>query len=248
MRGALLVLAGCGRIGFGALDDAAPTAAPDGASGDASFATIVRGQFAQSDDGNGTKLAVTVTLTAGNAYVAAVPWSNAVNSMALSDTRSQGWTPFPRATIASGCYANLGTNAQLFLMQAQVSGTATITATQSAAGDMGLVVVEYAGIAANAHAGDDSVIAVAADSVARLDPTTTETNAVTIAFFHDSEGAGGPTPRAPLTTLYMDGFANAALAELVAPPGTWTFEADLPAGQTDACWVATALVLRAALS
>jgi hypothetical protein len=76
-------------------------------------------------------------------------------------------------------------------------------------------------------------------------PITMNGDGVVLAAFHDSEGSGVMTPGAGLSTLSLDTGAYTLFGELRGPAGTYEPTANLPAGVSDNCWVATAVALRA---
>jgi hypothetical protein len=183
-------------------------------------------------------------LSAGNIVIAVAYWSDRTHLITVSDSSGMTWKSVGRQSIAAGCGA--GTNLQMFYATVPSSGMVTVTATQpEGAGNMGLFVVEYSGLAADPLDGSAGMPASRVANVMTAGSLTTTSFDVLVAAFHDSNGSGTMVPGQGFTALGFDTTSYAMIADQQAPPGSYEATARLPGATMDACWVASVIALRA---
>lgn len=184
-------------------------------------------------------------LTAGNVVIAVPYWNDRTHSIAVSDqAQALTWKSIPRQSVAQGCAG--GTNLQMFYATVPSSGMVTVIATQpEGAGNMGLFVVEYSGLAVDPLDGSAGMPAPRMSNTMTTGALTTTGFDVLIAAYHDSNGSGTMVPGAGFTVLAVDTVSYAMIADRQAPPGTYEATATLPGTTSDACWVASLIALRA---
>lgn len=184
-------------------------------------------------------------LSAGNVVVAVAYWSDRTHQIAVSDSSGAiTWKSVERQSVAQGCAG--GTNLQMFYATIPSSGMVTVTATQpEGAGNMGLFIVEYSGLAADPLDGSAGSPAVRVSNVMTAGALTTTRFDVLVAAFHDSNGSGTMLPGPGFTVLGLDTTSYAMIADQQAPPGNYEATGRLPGTTMDACWVASVIALRA---
>jgi hypothetical protein len=184
-------------------------------------------------------------LTVGNVVIAIAYWSDRSHRVAVTDsTGALIWKSIERQSVAQGC--GDGTNLQMFYATIPSSGMVTVVATQpEGAGNMGLFVVEYSGLAADPLAGSAGMPAPRAANMMTTGALTTTSFDLLVAAFHDSNGSGTMVPGAGFTVLGVDMTSYAMIADQQAPAGSYEATARLPGTTSDACWVASVLALRA---
>jgi hypothetical protein len=203
----------------------------------------------------GFKSAVTTSATlnetAGNLVVAAVYWDQAPNTVTLTDSAGLAWIPLtPYETPGgTGCGGTTGnaSGAQLYYAQVTVTGANTVTVTQtSGTQPLGVMLLEYAGIATVDPVDVTSgQLAPAASNQMIVPAMTTSSPGVIVAFFNDTVGSGMMGGDASYILEARDvGFPN-MIEDAIVPPGTYMPTGTLPGAQIDACWIATAVALKA---
>jgi hypothetical protein len=126
------------------------------------------------------------------------------------------------------------------------SGMVTVTANQpEGPGNMGLFIVEYSGLAADPLDGSAGMPAGRVSNAMTAGALTTTSFDVLVSAFHDSNGSGTMVPGPGFTVLGLDTTSYAMIADQQAPPGSYEATAALPGTTMDACWVASAIALRA---
>jgi hypothetical protein len=110
---------------------------------------------------------------------------------------------------------------------------------------MGLLLVEYSGLAADPLDGSAGMPAPRASNTMTTGALTTTSFDVLVAAYHDSNGSGTMVPGAGFTVLALDTVSYAMIADQQAPPGSYEATARLPGTTMDACWVASMIALRA---
>ena len=193
-----------------------------------------------------------VTGTLGDFLVAAIYWDQAPDAITLTDTLGLPWTSLAVQGIATGglgCGGPTGnaTGAQLWYAPVTVAGPNSITAAQtSGTQPLGLFVLEYRGIDnGNAIDTTGAQLAPAASNDVFMPALTTHDDDVIVVLFSDTINIGTMTGTPGFTIeAHDDQFPN-LLEDAIVPAGTYMPTAALPPGQDDACWVGTAMALRA---
>jgi hypothetical protein len=239
------LMAGCGRIAFDPIDQRIDG---DGGTVDvigepAAFVQIQAPPYASAPSQS-----VMIDLTAGHLVVAAVYWDQTPNTVTLADTAGLTWTAAPKYEIPAVCGGSTGnaTGAQLYYAQVSSPVMTTVTVSQtSGAQPLGVMLVEYAGLAmTNVVEAESGQVAPSASNAMFVPSFTTTRDTMVVVFFNETLGSGtmtegsGYTARARIT-----GFPN-MYEDALLPPGMYIPSGALPAGQTDACWVGDAIALR----
>jgi hypothetical protein len=183
-------------------------------------------------------------LSAGNVVIAIPYWNDRTHRIAVTDSTALTWKSIDRQSVAQGCAA--GTNLQIFYATIPSSGTVTVTATQpEGAGNMGLFVIEYSGLAEDPLDGSIGTPAPRESNLMTTGALTTTSFDVLVAAYHDSNGGGRMIPDAGFMVLATDTTSYAMTADRQVPPGSYEPTARLPGTTSDACWVASVIALRA---
>jgi len=187
--------------------------------------------------------------TLGDFLVAAIYWDESPDTVTLADTLGLAWASLPAQGIPSVCGGSTGnaTGAQLWYAPVTVSGLNSITATQtSGTQPLGLFVLEYAGIDnANPIDATSAQIAPASSNNVFMPELTAHDDDVIVALFNDTISFGTMTAGSGFTIeAHDDQFPN-LLEDAIVQAGTYTPTAALPPGEIDACWIGTAMALRA---
>lgn len=251
---------GCGRLAFEAVLEGEGSPGADGATGDARMpddsgaaadtsmqTSITRGQVLSAPSAQALSTSTAISFTPGTVVVAVPYWNDASRTVTIADSASHAWTPAPRQSVPTGCFNNVGTNIQIFAAAITASGTHTITVTQSGGtGWVALFVIEYDGVAGTAliDSATGMTPSVASNQMS-AGTLTTSGAGVIVAGFHDSVGMGTMIAGPNLTARSVDTAAYGLLADAIVPAGSYPVTASLPAGVSDACWVAAAIALRA---
>jgi hypothetical protein len=234
-----LLAAGCGRVGIDSSRDAvdSPLDAP------AMIRTVrvdtpatVNAQSISSSP---------LPLTAGNVVIAIPYWNDRTHQVVVSDSAGAfTWKSIDRQSVAQGCAG--GTNLQMFYATIPSSRTVTVTATQpEGPGNMGLLLVEYSGLAAEPLDGSTGMPAPRVSNTMTTGALTTTSFDVLVAAFHDSNGSGAMVPGPGFAVLALDTDSYAMIADQQVPPGSYEATGRLPGANMDACWVASMIALRA---
>jgi hypothetical protein len=266
-RVAVLALgaAACGRLGFDPLgaggggdargagdggSDAAPTGdgslTPDGAQAQA----ITLMSSAISGLVTASSVNQIINANPGDLIVAGVYWNHGTATVAVTDQRGLPWSSQGPVAITSGCAApGGGTDMQLWYALATAGGTDTITATQSTSTDpLGVIVAVYAGVAqANTVTGGGGRLASGASNAMTGPTLFAAPTDMIVGLFGDSEGNGAITVGSGYMIREDDTVAEAVLYDNLPPTGASglaTVTGNLPGGQSDACWVATAMTVQ----
>ncbi len=244
-----MLVGACGRMGFdlqtARTGDADVADGTDGAPDAMPF--VERVQTSNPMFVNGGSISATLSLTADHTVLAVAYWNDSGHTISVADTSGATWTALPRQSVPTGCSNNLGANTQIFYATIAATGSSTITATQSVAtSPLGMFVAEYAGLRAanviDASGGNAATVAGNAMSAGTLQSTGT---GVIVAVFHDSQSSGTMVPGPGMAVMELDTLSYALLGEVPVTAGSYTVSASLPAGRMDACWVASAVALRA---
>jgi hypothetical protein len=248
-----MLAVGCGRLGIDPLrvPDGSPDSSMDGALDAPAMIldapAMIRGVRV---DTPATVNAQTISssplpLTAGNVVIAVAYWNDRNHRIAVSDSSGAlTWRPVGRQSVAQGCGG--GTNLQMFYATVPSSDTVRVIATQpEGAGNMGLFVVEYSGLVADPLDGSIGMPAPRVSSVMTTGVLTTTSFDVLVAAFHDSNGGGTMVPGSGFTVLGVDTTSYSMIADQQVPPGSYEATARLPGTNSDACWVASLIALRA---
>ena len=184
-------------------------------------------------------------LTAGNVVIAVPYWSDRTHQVAVSDSAGAfTWKSIERQSVAQGCAG--GTNLQIFYAAIPSSRTVTVTATQpEGPGSMGLLLVEYSGLAADPLDGSAGMPAPRASNTMTTGALAATSFDVLVAAFHDSNGSGSMVPGPGFAVLALDTDSYAMIADQQVPPGSYEATGRLPGTTMDACWVASMIALRA---
>jgi len=189
----------------------------------------------------------TLTETAGDLVVAAVYWDEDPDTVTLADTAGLAWTALPAQVIPSGCGGTTGnaTGAQLYYATVATTGANTVTVTQtSGTQPLGVMVAEYANVATTPDV-DSGQVAPAASHAVQAAPLTTTGAGVVIAFFNETQQFGTLTAGSGYSAEALDTNFPNMYEDAFLPAGTHAPDGALPAGQSDACWVAIAVAFRA---
>src|SRR4051812_19195177 len=243
-----MLAAGCGSVVSSQLpEDAGSMPSMDGAGAGLDAATAIK---AVRVDTPTTASAASIfssplPLTAGNVVIAIPYWNDSSHHVAVTDSSGDlTWKSIGRQSVAQGCGG--GTNLQMFYATVPSSGTVSVIAVQlEGAGNMGLFVVEYSGLAAEPLDGSAGASAARASNMMATGAVTTTGSDVLVAAFHDSNGSGTMVPGAGFDVLGLDTTSYAMIADRQVAAGSYDATARLPGATSDACWVASVLALRA---
>jgi hypothetical protein len=195
----------------------------------------------------------TITVGAGNLLVVVVYWDAASQTVTVTDTQANSWTP----TTASGpgsCNGGMQPIAlgQIWYAENAHGGNDTLTVRQSMSGNgnaLGFFTLEYAGVAAAGSLDSQASqpAPAASNAMSPGDMTTTGAVDLIVAMFGDLNGAGQMTAGSGYTARGTDtGFFS--LVQDNAPgvaPGTHNPGAFLPGGTSDDCWNSAAAAFKA---
>lgn len=243
-----LLATGCGRVGIDPSqvpeDAVAVDSSIDGAPDAPAMVQTVRVDTPTTVNAQSISSSP-LPLSAGNVVVAIPYWNDRTHHVAVSDSSGAlTWKSIERQSVAQGCAG--GTNLQIFYATVPSSRMVTVTATQpEGPGNMGLLLVEYMGLAADPLDGSTGMAAPRVSNTMTTGAITTTGFGVLVAAFHDSNGSGTMVPGPGFTVLALDTSSYAMIADQQAPPGSYEATARLPGTTMDACWVASMIALRA---
>jgi hypothetical protein len=242
----LFLLAGCGRIGFDAHDDAGDDATPaDALVIDVASLNISVVDMSPGTDATGPSVSVSMPVTAGNFLLAATYWNDPTSTVQVTDTLGHAWSSTAKASILSGCHPpGNGTNGEMFFAPVVTTGSDSITATQTVAtAPLGMIVVQYSGIAAFSLS--STQVASVASNAMTVGPIAASDPGLVVAMFHDSVGSGTMGAGTGFSAIARDTTAYSMIEQEIVEPGSYSADGTLPAGRSDQCWIGVLAALRA---
>jgi hypothetical protein len=235
--GILITLAlGCGRVGF---MEVCSGCGNDGGSGSG----ITRGHVTNPGTQNSATQSLMIDGTAGELAVLITHNQFSANEATVTDSNGSTWSTI--AAEQTMCGGNLTTRIFYTMLAASGSDSITLSIAPSVV-DLGMVAVQYAGVdSADPVDSSSGQVAASTTQLASAGQLTLTGDDLIVAALADAAADGTLTPGSGFAYVANDDVVSLVVEDEPASAGMYSPTASLPAGKPDACWIGTALALRA---